>query len=70
MQNSQRERAVELVLTGDDDTVEQASLGGAVNGIGQRNGRTEGSDLHTDTDALHTPLDNLSILPAMRGIIL
>lgn len=54
---------MDFVLTGDDDTIEESSLGCTVKSVGQRHCRTERSYLHLDTNPLHTTLDQFSVLP-------
>ena len=46
MKYGERYRAVHLVLTGDDDGIEESLVGGRVQSVGQGDGRTELLDLH------------------------
>ena len=54
MQDSKSDGAMHLVLTGDDDRIEESSLSRRVQGIGQGHSRTQLLDLYHYTNLPHT----------------
>ena len=66
MQDSEGHRAMELVLTGDDDGVEQPLLGSIIQSICEGDSRAQVLGLSDQPNALHAGAHHCRILPAAQ----
>ncbi len=63
MEDGKGDRAMDLMLRGDDHGVEQATLGSIIEGVSQGNSGTEMNSLHLESNGPSLAADQLRVVP-------